>query len=212
MSADNLVGVYPSSPKQLRSKMKKEALIQSGRELFILQGFEQTTAKEIAAHAQVSTGTFYRYFSDKRQLLMSLIEDQMDTLMPFELEWKSGDPEKVLAGRLSIHFHDINKGHLQKLMPELLMKDAELAEVMEESKAKIRQKFLAHLTYLEEKDLLWPDLDRETLIWCLESLLEKLRNQVSQGKKVDYQHFAKAFCRLLFPPAAVQRMRNGEID
>lgn len=211
MPHDNLIGAYPSSPKQLRSKLKKEALVQSGRELFILQGYEQTTAKEIAAHAQVSTGTFYRYFSDKRQLLMSLIEEQMDTLMPMELEWKSGDPEKVLAARLEFHFHEINKEHLQKLMPELLMKDAELAALMEEAKMKMREKFLAHLTYLDEKGLLWPDLDRDTLMWFLEALLEKLRNRVSQGMEVDYQHFAKAFCRLLFPPEAVHKMRNGEI-
>ncbi|WP_281862880.1 TetR/AcrR family transcriptional regulator [Planomicrobium okeanokoites] len=212
MLHDNLVGVYPSSPKQMRSKLKKEALIQSGRELFVLQGFEKTTAKEIAAHAQVSIGTFYRYFSDKRQLLMSLIEEQMDALMPLELEWKSGDPEKVLAGRLALHFHNINKEHLQKLMPELLLKDAQLAEVMNEAKSKFREKFLANLTYLDEKELLWSDLDRETLIWCMESLLEKLRVRISQGKEVDYQQFAKAFCRLLFPPEAVQKMRTGEIE
>lgn len=208
---ENLAGVFPTAPKQLRSKLKKEALIQSGRQLFINKGFEQTTAKDIAAHAQVSTGTFYRYFSDKRQLLMSLIEEQLDSLMPLELEWKSGDPEKTLAGRLEFHFHKINKDHLQKLMPELLMKDAELAEVMNAAKAKIHEKFSAHLTQLQQKGLIWPDLDIETLIWCLESLLEKLRNRISQGKEVDYQQFAKAVCRLLFPPEMVQKMRTGEV-
>ena len=212
MMQEDLVGVYPTSPKQERSKMKKEALIQSGRELFIHHGFEQTTAKEIAAHAQVSTGTFYRYFSDKRQLLMSLIEDQMDALMPLDLEWKSGDPEKVLAMRLELHFHEINQEHLQKLMPELLIKDAELAEMMAVAKAKMREKFLAHLTFLEDRELLWKDLDRETLLWSLEALLEKVRDRVSQGEDVDYQQFAKAFCRLLFPPEAVQKMRAGAID
>src|SRR5690606_4637767 len=151
----------PTSPKQSRSKQKKEALIASGKELFSRKGFDQTTAKEIAAHARVATGTFYRYFSDKRQLLMSLIENQLDSMMPLELEWKSGDPEKLLAGRLEIHYHKINESNLQKLMPELLLRDAELAEIINNAKDRMHQKFVKDLTVLQKKGYLWPDIEIE---------------------------------------------------
>lgn len=211
MPHEDLVGSFPTSPKQSRSKQKKEALIASGKELFSRKGFDQTTAKEIAAHARVATGTFYRYFSDKRQLLMSLIENQLDSMMPLELEWKSGDPEKLLAGRLEIHYHKINESNLQKLMPELLLRDAELAEIINNAKDRMHQKFVKDLTVLQKKGYLWPDIDIETLTWCLESLLEKLQNRVSKGEDVDYQQFAKIFCRTLFPPESLQKMRTGKI-
>lgn len=210
MLHEDLVGVFPTSPKQSRSKQKKEALIASGRELFGRKGFDQTTAKEIAAHARVATGTFYRYFSDKRQLLMSLIENQLDSLVPLELEWKSGDPEKLLAGRLEFHYHKINESNLQKLMPELLLRDAELAEVVNTAREKMHKKFATDLAALQENGYMWSDIDIETLTWCLESLLEKLQNRVSQGEEVDYQQFAKIFCRTLFPPASIQKMRTGK--
>lgn len=199
-------------PIQGRSKQKKEALQQSGRELFIKKGFQQTTAKEIAAYAGVATGTFYRYFTDKRQLLFSLIEDQLDSLMPIELEWKSGDPEKLLSSRLELHYHKVNELNLQKLIPELLIRDTELAEVLNVAKLRALEKFSDHLTYLQNKGLLWPDIDIETLIWCSESLLEKLQFRISQGKEVNYEQFSKAFCRLLFPPEVIQKMREENIN
>ncbi|CAN5420822.1 TetR family transcriptional regulator [soil metagenome] len=41
----------------------------SALELFVAQGFEQTTAAEIAGAAGVTERTFYRHFDDKREVL-----------------------------------------------------------------------------------------------------------------------------------------------
>ncbi|ETP68870.1 hypothetical protein G159_09940 [Planococcus glaciei CHR43] len=212
MQHENLVGDFPTFPKQLRSKQKREALIESAKLLFSEKGFEHTTAKEIAAHAKVATGTFYRYFSDKRQLLMTLIDNQIDSMMPLDLEWKSGDPEKLLAGRLEMHYHKINEKNLRKLMPELLLKDAELAEVVNEAKMRMQGKVLGHLQTLQKKGLMWPDIDIETLTWCLQSMMEKLQSRKNEGVCVDYKEFAKVFCRTLFPPDIIEQMRSGNIN
>ncbi|MGK7377922.1 TetR/AcrR family transcriptional regulator [Planococcus sp. 1R117A] len=212
MQHENLVGNFPTFPKQLRSKQKREALIESAKLLFIEKGYEQTTAKEIAAHAKVATGTFYRYFSDKRQLLMTLIDDQIDSMIPLDLEWKSGDPVKLLAGRLEMHYHKINEKNLQKLMPELMLKDAELAEVVNNAKMRTQEKVLSHLKKLHKKGLMWPDIEIETLIWCLHSLLEKLQTRKNEGASVDYNEFSKVFCRMLFPPEIIHKMRTGKIN
>jgi AcrR family transcriptional regulator len=47
-------------------RLKKAAL-----ELFDEQGFEHTSVIEIAARARVATRTFFRYFSDKREVLFA---------------------------------------------------------------------------------------------------------------------------------------------
>src|SRR3954453_1910288 len=106
---DKLVGEFPFVPKQERAQQKRNALIQSGQALFHAKGYEHTTAKEIAAHAGVATGTFYRYFSDKRQLLMSLLEDKLDKLLPPEPSWISSDPVALLASLLEVHNKRLNK-------------------------------------------------------------------------------------------------------
>ncbi|RFA10954.1 TetR family transcriptional regulator [Subtercola boreus] len=44
-------------------------LMQSAMELYVERGFEQTTAAEIAERAGVTERTFFRYFTDKREVL-----------------------------------------------------------------------------------------------------------------------------------------------
>jgi AcrR family transcriptional regulator len=40
-------------------------------ELYVASGFEQTTVAEIAARAELTERTFFRYFADKREVLFS---------------------------------------------------------------------------------------------------------------------------------------------
>ncbi|MCS7078759.1 MAG: TetR/AcrR family transcriptional regulator [Chloracidobacterium sp.] len=64
-------------PKQERSRRTREKLIQAAAQLFEERGFEKTTSNDIAAAAGVSIGSFYAYFSDKRQVLLLLFEQRL---------------------------------------------------------------------------------------------------------------------------------------
>jgi AcrR family transcriptional regulator len=48
-----------------------ERLKRAALELFEEQGFEETSAVQIAARARVTTRTFFRYFSDKEEILFA---------------------------------------------------------------------------------------------------------------------------------------------
>ncbi|MCL6572449.1 MAG: TetR/AcrR family transcriptional regulator, partial [Bacillus sp. (in: Bacteria)] len=159
---DLLIGEFPFVPKQERAQIKRNALLESGHILFISKGYEQTTAKEIAANAGVATGTFYRYFSDKRQLLMSLLEDQLDKMLPPEPSWLSCNPERVLASLLEAHHKRLNELGLHRLLPELLPRDLELAEVLKVARRKIHEKIHRGLIQASDKGLTWKDLDLDT--------------------------------------------------
>lgn len=54
----------PRNGKQIRTRLQWAAL-----ELFRKRGYEETTAAEIAAQAGVTERTFFRHFSDKRDVL-----------------------------------------------------------------------------------------------------------------------------------------------
>src|SRR5712672_3081006 len=47
----------------------RERLEQAAMELYRERGFDQTTVAEIAARAGLTERTFFRYFTDKRELL-----------------------------------------------------------------------------------------------------------------------------------------------
>jgi TetR/AcrR family transcriptional repressor of mexJK operon len=206
---DLLIGEFPFVPKQERAQIKRNALLESGHTLFISKGYEQTTAKEIAANAGVATGTFYRYFSDKRQLLMSLLEDQLDKMLPPEPSWLSCNPEMVLASLLEAHHKRLNELGLHRLLPELLPRDLELAEVLFAARRKIHAKIHSGLIQASDKGLTWKDLDLDTVTWSMIIIAENAPGKEAQsGKKADYHEISKVICRMVFPPEVLVHLRK----
>ena len=61
-------------PQQERAIEKKNKIINAGYELFSEVGYYGTNTAEIAKRAGVSTGIVYGYFSDKRDILICVLE------------------------------------------------------------------------------------------------------------------------------------------
>lgn len=61
-------------PKQTRGIETKEKIIRAATKLFTDKGYYQTNALQIAAAADVATGTFYSYFNNKREVFAEIIE------------------------------------------------------------------------------------------------------------------------------------------
>ena len=71
----------PSPQAGLRERKKartRAALREHALRLFRLQGYQATTVEQIAAAAEVSPSTFFRYFPTKEDLVL---QDDMDTRM-----------------------------------------------------------------------------------------------------------------------------------
>ncbi|WP_026575334.1 TetR/AcrR family transcriptional regulator [Bacillus sp. UNC438CL73TsuS30] len=208
---DQLVGDFPLVPKQERAQQKRNALLESGHALFISKGYEQTTAKEIAAKAGVATGTFYRYFLDKRQLLMALLEDKIEKLMPPEPSWVIGNPETRLAELFEVHGNRLQRLGLHRVLPELILKDPELSKVIASAKLKIHSRIYAGLEKASEKGLTWNDLDLNTLTWSIMLLAENTTGKVLEsGDTEEYQKTAKIICRMVFPPEVLKKLQTDE--
>ncbi|WP_305789872.1 TetR family transcriptional regulator [Symbioplanes lichenis] len=58
-----------------------ERLRQAALELFAEQGFEETSAVQIATRARVTTRTFFRYFPDKEEVLFADADTLNETLV-----------------------------------------------------------------------------------------------------------------------------------
>lgn len=68
-------------PQQERSIEKKNRIIMAGYQLFSEVGYYGTNTVEIAKRAGVSTGIVYGYFSDKRDILISVLEIYLNSVV-----------------------------------------------------------------------------------------------------------------------------------
>ncbi|MED3551628.1 TetR/AcrR family transcriptional regulator [Cytobacillus praedii] len=202
-----LVGTFPSIPKQIRAQQKRLALLESGRSLFIKKGYEQTTAKDIASYAGVATGTFYRYFSDKRQLLLALLEDKMEKLMPPVPNWMHRNPEQLLASLLENYNNSLEAIGIHRVLPELLPKDPELSEVMLEARKSLHARIYKGLQSAKDEGLTWKDLDLDIVAWTIILMVENSPEKAEQsGSPLEYDEMAKVICRLVFPPQIMEKL------
>jgi AcrR family transcriptional regulator len=63
----------PRTFTQERARKTFESLLEAAWEVFAERGFDATQTPEIATRAGVSVGTFYRYFSDKKEAYVELV-------------------------------------------------------------------------------------------------------------------------------------------
>jgi len=67
-----------------RARRKEETLRrieEAGWRLFTSRGYEATSTREIAAAADIASGTLFNYFSEKRSLLIHLMQGRIDTAL-----------------------------------------------------------------------------------------------------------------------------------
>lgn len=62
------------------SDERRRELTDAARELFVEQGYEQTSMSDIAKRANVAQGTFYIYFSSKQDVLAAIMRELLEEL------------------------------------------------------------------------------------------------------------------------------------
>lgn len=167
----------PTDPKQARSKQTKEKIVQAAILLFEKRGYERTTSNDIAAEAGVSVGSFYVYFTDKRQLLLGIFDRLADELYKnifdglkaehlFDAELRPRIRQAVANTILDKQRHS----GLHRVISELVLKDAEFAErrkaVMDRSVAKLQE-----LISLASKAGLTWDIDAEAASFVVQRVV-----------------------------------------
>ncbi|HEY6330492.1 MAG TPA: TetR/AcrR family transcriptional regulator [Blastocatellia bacterium] len=139
-----------ADPKQARSKLTREKIIQAAIQLFQERGYERTTSNDVAAAAGVSVGSFYVYFTDKRHLLLVIFDRLADQL--FKNIFDNMKPEHLFGGDLRSIIRQAvantiddkqRRAGLVKVISEQVLKDAQFAErqqaLMNRSIGKLRE-------------------------------------------------------------------------
>ena len=94
------------SLRERRKRRTAEAIVAGAPELFEERGFERTTIDQIAAAAEISRRTFFRYFADKEELffaederLLAVIDETLDGAPRRRARARPGPPRDPGPGR-----------------------------------------------------------------------------------------------------------------
>ncbi len=71
----------PAGLRQRKQARTREALIAAGMQLFLEHGFDAVTVDQIAAAAEVSRRSFFRYFETKGDLVLGWTRELQDVLV-----------------------------------------------------------------------------------------------------------------------------------
>jgi AcrR family transcriptional regulator len=60
--------------KQARAEKTHQTILRAAAKVFARKGFDKTQTPELARAAGISTGALYRYFTDKREVFLAMLE------------------------------------------------------------------------------------------------------------------------------------------
>lgn len=64
--------------RELKAERTRSALVRAATELFLAQGYDETTMEQVAERAEVGASTLYRYFPTKDLLLLDWLVQAID--------------------------------------------------------------------------------------------------------------------------------------
>ncbi len=121
----SVVGSSAGGGRRERGKEEKRARIKAAaRALFAEKGFAATTTQEIAARADIGTGTLFLYAHTKEELLVLVFRDEMDRVS--EDAFASLPRRQSLLGKLMhvygslLQFHDRDQDLARVFVKEVL--------------------------------------------------------------------------------------------
>jgi AcrR family transcriptional regulator len=108
----------------------EERLKKAAIELFEEQGFENTSVIEISERARVTTRTFFRYFSDKREVLFAESDELRAMLLERILQAPDvEEPLRVVIGVLSeFDWESLGSRNFQRQRQAVITANPELLE------------------------------------------------------------------------------------
>ena len=188
----------PRPPQQARSRRTREKLIEAAVGCFERHGFEETTTAMIANEAGVSVGTVYNYFTDKREIILELLdrfdrevtEDVISQLDP--ASWRgTTDPRDRTRSLIDVVFHTQRmRPGIQRILWAQFFKDPEFNEPFEAVRTRIRVAIDAFIDAVDEAGLCRPDLDREMASFVVLNAVQWNASQAFQNEDPKFRDAA----------------------
>ncbi len=182
------------------SSPKKKQILATGKKLFWKHGFKRVTIEEVCAEAGVSKMTFYKYFSNKMELVKAIMEKVLgESLERYNAIMKSEIPftEKI-EQQVQIKMEgtaDISSEFLDDLM---IHGEPEMMQYMSEMTQKVLG--VVHTDYIEaqKRGEIRKDVKPEFIIYFLNHIYDMLKDEHLIAMYKDPNELAMELTRFFF--------------
>jgi AcrR family transcriptional regulator len=135
-----------AEPRQVRAEQTRKSLLTAGLQTFSKCGYHGATAKDIAAEAGQSIGTFYRYFEDKKALFLEVcreLENRMlDGILIRPVLDIDGQASRRLAELITRRVVDSHRTHwaFHREVLALQLTDPDVAQMARRREARVNDR------------------------------------------------------------------------
>ncbi len=127
-------------PPSAKGVATRAALIELAAEMFAERGYLQTSIRDVAREASLTTGAIYGHFRNKAELLAEAISSRTDTLLETLPRVRPDAPAHV--GILRSKSYDYSR---RRSLRALILQGAAAALTDEETRDRLRDEQLAHI-------------------------------------------------------------------
>lgn len=123
-----------AAPYSARAKQTRERILQAARDVVVQEGANRLTIDAVVARAGLSKGAFLYHFKTKRDLLLTLIDDQVHAFDSSQEERErkfAGEPDPWLSSQVA----SMPNNEMEKLGAALLAAVAEDPTLLEPIRA-----------------------------------------------------------------------------
>ena len=152
--------------RHLRSIKTRQKLLQAAKEVFMEEGFQKTTIKQVIEKAEVGYGTAYVHFKGKEELLIVLMDSVMAEF--YKIAETSFFPQTKEEATDIIHKQTnafLHMAEHERSMMQVFEQAIGIAPVVSESWKNIRKKFIQRISqdiaYAQKKGLARDELNHE---------------------------------------------------
>lgn len=162
----------------ITSSTKRELILQTGQELFWKFGFRRVTIEEICKKAGISKMTYYKYFSNKLDLVQTIMHNVVQESMQKYKQIMSSDipyPEKVTE-MIRLKREQVETMSSEFFRDYLHSKDPEMIQFLQQLTRQSLQMFTDDFKKAQLDGDIRKDLKVEFILYIMNHMVEMSRD------------------------------------
>lgn len=168
-----------SDGRRRRSARSRKAILTSAKEVFLEKGYLKTTFKDISSRAGIGYGTIYLHFSDKEELMQTLVDgimEEVDKVVYIEYHpSKYNDVREIVFIQIKTVLNlAIDNKYLFRIIWDALSHSQSTRSYWEEIFERFIQRTMEDLRYSQKQGLARPQNERiiaKSLVYMIREFL-----------------------------------------